>query len=102
MNLGGPVWHASVAAYPRGSLSPKKLRKLALSLLKDVGDAAKQWHEWTGVAWHVRRRLTPAEQEKVGPVLDCRGTEEWSKRFLAARAYLPEAALRMAREEAYS
>jgi hypothetical protein len=61
---------------------------------------ARQWHEWTGRAYHVRRRLTAAEQEATGPAVDCRGTQEWRQRLDALRAVLPELALRLALEEA--
>lgn len=76
------------------------LQGLALVALKGVGDKATgEWHEWTGYAYHVRRRLTPEEQERVGPVLDCRRTAEFDRRYPAAVRHLPEAAKRMALEE---
>jgi hypothetical protein len=102
MNFGGPVWHCSVAPYPKGTLPPTKLRKLALRQLEGVGDPTQQFHEWTGYAWHVRRRLTPDEEKLVGPVVDCRGTDEWTKRLKAVRHVLPEAALQLALEERFA
>jgi hypothetical protein len=34
-------------------------------------------NEWTGRAFHIRRRLTPGEQRRVGPgVVDVRRTPE--------------------------
>lgn len=99
MGLGGPVWHASAAKVGR---RPHKLelRSQALIALAGVGDkAAGEWHEWSGHAYHVRRRLTAAEQMVVGPVLDCRGTEEFRRRYEAVVDLLPPQALALAREE---
>lgn len=65
-----------------------------MKTLEGVGDAcAGQWEEYTGKAFHVRRRLTNAEQFLTGPVLDVRGTEEGRRRMNAVRIvapYLPE------------
>ena len=75
MNLGGPVWHASVAA--RSLAIPAVLKREALTQLTGVGDASLgEWEEWTGRAFHVRRRLSPAEAKHVGPVADIRRTDE--------------------------
>ena len=58
--------------------------------LDGVGDPTLgQWEEWTGKAFHVRRRLTPAEACAVGPVVDIRGTPEQHRRFKRVRAALP-------------
>lgn len=55
-----------------------------------MGDSALgQWEEWTGRAYHVRRRLTAEEQALVGEALDIRGTPEQEKRYQAVRKYLP-------------
>lgn len=35
-----------------------------------------EWREWSGVAYHLRRRLSAAEQRHVGPAVDIRGTAE--------------------------
>lgn len=49
----------------------------ALQQLDGLGDAELgEWHEWSGTAYHLRRRLTPAEQAGVGDVVDIRGTDE--------------------------
>ena len=72
---------------------------MAMAALAGVGDMDHEWHEWTGYAYHVRRRLTIKEQEVVGAVVDCRGTEEFAKRFEAAKSVLPAPALRLALEE---
>lgn len=79
----GPVWHASVAskvAVPvRGVLEREALRQLA-----GVGDPERgEWREWTGRAFHVRRRLTAAEEARTGPVADIRGTGEARERAAA-------------------
>jgi hypothetical protein len=45
--------------------------------LTGVGDATLgEWREWTGYAFHLRRRLSAREQRGVGPVVDIRGTAE--------------------------
>jgi hypothetical protein len=84
MGFGGPVWHASVAHAPKDLA-----RKVALGALGSVGSRLLgQWEEWSGFAYHVRRRLRPEEQEITGPVLDIRGTDEAARR-IAANPLLP-------------
>ena len=76
MKLGGPVWHASVAAVS-GYPIPATLEREALRQLTGVGDQnAGEWREWSGRAFHIRRRLTAAEEERTGPVADIRRTPE--------------------------
>jgi hypothetical protein len=59
--------------------------------LKGVGDVALgQWEEFTGYAYHIRRRLTQAEQQHVGQAVDIRGTPEQERRHGAVQRYLPE------------
>lgn len=58
-----------------------------------------EWHEWTGKAYHVRRRLNAKEQAKVGEVLDVRGAPEAMKRFAAIQHLLPQQAVEIALEE---
>jgi hypothetical protein len=56
----------------------------ALAELDGLGDpAAGEWREWSGSAFHLRRRLTVAEQAAVGPVVDVRGTPEAAERVAA-------------------
>jgi hypothetical protein len=65
--------------------------------LEGVGDeVAGQWEEYTGKAFHVRRRLTLEEQDLIGPAVDVRGTPEALSRINAimiVQPYLPEALL---------
>ena len=42
-----------------------------------------EWRQWTGAAYHLRRRLDPAEQQRVGPVIDIRRTAEAARRARA-------------------
>jgi hypothetical protein len=80
MNLGGPVWHASVA----GSLIRAVLESEAERQLAGVGDASLgEWREATAKAVHIRRRLNGREQLLVGPVVDIRRSGE--ARMRAAR-----------------
>lgn len=54
-------------------------------MLEGVGSPdLGEWSEWTGVAFHLRRRLTPDEQARVGDAVDLRGTAEARRRVLAA------------------
>jgi hypothetical protein len=79
MQLGGPVWHVSVSSPGIPLRSPLEVecgRQLA-----GVGNPlAGEWREWTGRAFHLRRRLTAREQLAVGPVIDIRGSEEARRR----------------------
>lgn len=71
--MAGPVWHASVA----GSVIRAVLEREALRQLTGVGDASQgEWREMGDHAFHVRRRLSVAEQKAVGPVADIRCTLE--------------------------
>lgn len=88
MGFGGPVWHASICARVPASLG--LLRAMAASELQGVGDAsAGEWEEWTGKAFHLRRRLAASEQNVTGDVKDIRGTPEVEKRLRPLRKYLP-------------
>lgn len=76
MGLGGPVWHVSVAGSQRDRLEAECERQL-----RGVGDVVLgEWREWTGRAFHLRRRLSAREQRHVGPVVDVRRTPEALKR----------------------
>ena len=90
------MWHCSVS----GKTDKETLRRLAMAELDGVGDVQKgQWEEWTGRAYHIRRRLHDAEEVTIGPAVDCRGTAEWNRRYDAAKMELPEMAKRLASQE---
>jgi hypothetical protein len=73
MNLGGPVWHASIA----GSIIKAVLWQEAERQLAGAGDASLgEWREVGDTAVHLRRRLSEREQRAVGPVMDIRGSDE--------------------------
>ena len=76
MGFGGPVWHASVAprrAWYGATMCERRAEQALVGLgAADLGE----WREWTGRAFHLRRRLAPTEQALVGPVQDIRGTAE--------------------------
>lgn len=86
MNLGGPVWHVSVAS--PGIPIPALLEAECRRQLTGVGDPTLgEWTEWTGRAFHLRRRLSGREAQRVGPVVDIRRTSEAMRRaaLLGAR-----------------
>lgn len=93
------MWHASVSGRAFG---PVELQLYARQALESVGDPSKEWHEWTGQAYHVRRRLTAEEEATIGPAVDCRGTAEWATRYYAIAHKLPEVAKRLAQQEMLS
>ena len=93
---GGPVWHASIGG---PGLSARARRRLAHKALAGVGDLAHQWEEDRPMAYHVRRRLTPEEAQRTGPVVDLRSTEEGRARYERMLPELPPTVWRMATEE---
>lgn len=90
------MWHVSTSC-----LNPKErlLRPVAFAQLAGVGDSDHEWIEWTGRAFHLRRRLTVYEQEAVGAIVDIRGTPEALQRFENVKGELPPKALAFALEE---
>jgi len=63
---------------------------MAFAALAGVGSSLLgEWEEWTGRAYHVRRRLRPEETAVTGPVLDIRGTSEAATRLAAVARWLP-------------
>lgn len=85
----GPVWHASAAALPTVRPIEKYLRRAVRKALGGVGDPeAGEWEEFTGYAFHLRRRLLAEEQLVVGEVVDVRGTPEALCRFELMKSHL--------------
>lgn len=81
-------------------MTPQSLGRLAMRALHGVGSRERgEWHDWTGTAYHVRRRLNAKEQAKVGDVLDVRGKPEAMERFAAIQSLLPQRAVEIAMEE---
>lgn len=86
---GGPVWHASAAPY-RLAVSREVLARAAREALSGVGDAtAGEWEEWSGYAFHLRRRLSAEEARTVGEIMDIRDTPEADRRCAAVRSFIP-------------
>jgi hypothetical protein len=57
------------------------LEQHARAILHGYGDPSLgEWTEWTGAAFHLRRRLTPAEARPVGEVRDIRRSAEAHRR----------------------
>jgi hypothetical protein len=75
------------------------LHARALKALDGVGDRTHEWHEWTGFAYHIRRRLTPEEARGPGDVRDIRGTPEAAARYRRMAQVLPAQARHVAQEE---
>jgi hypothetical protein len=86
---------------PRGRYVGSTLcARRAAELLAGLGDAQLgEWREWTGAAYHLRRRLTAAEAVDVGPVRDVRRTPEARRRALALGATLRAVPAVVYREE---
>ena len=85
------MWHASIAEFPpRPMVDPvvtALARGLARGALDGVGDATLgEWLQVGDAAVHLRRRLSAAEAELVGPVVDIRGDDAEVERRLAAVA----------------
>ncbi len=63
---------------------------MARKALIGVGNYA--WGEWSEVgnmAFHLRRRLSSGEFDRVGAAVDIRGTLEYHERLRAMTLYLP-------------
>lgn len=73
---------------------------MAYEQLGSKGDASLgEWTDDRQEAFHLRRRLSAAEQELIGPAIDLRGTEEALKRFDSVVRVLPPEAVYLAEEE---
>lgn len=83
------MWHASIA--PKGIvLAEATLHRYALAALAGVGNAQLgEYEEYSGRAFHLRRRLSLAERALVGEVVDVRGTPEAERRLRPVRHLLP-------------
>ena len=76
-------------------------RRKTLDVLAGVGAPDRgEWEEWTGKAFHIRRRLTSAEEDGVGPAVDIRGTEEARGRVQKVVASCPHVPKEWAYDEA--
>lgn len=94
------MWHCSIA--PIGSPVPAAvLERIARKQLEGIGAAALgEWTECpTGYAFHLRRRLSAAEQERVGEAVDLRGSAEALARWVACEPALPPRARKFAKQE---
>ena len=61
-----------------------------MKALEGIGDATLgEYHEWSGRAYHLRRRLSVDEAALIGPVVDVRGTPEAELRLRPVRHLLP-------------
>lgn len=59
-------------------------------VLWGVGDIQRgQWSEAGHYAFHLRRRLTQAEESRIGPAIDIRGTPEANARMVKMTPYVP-------------
>ena len=89
-NYGGSVWHVSVSNVT-GKRSVSAFRAKAIKALRGVGDSEHEWHQENingrGV-YHLRRRMTDAEQKRIGSPVDIRGTPEAERRCKVTAAAL--------------
>jgi len=99
MNFGGAVWHSSVAPTAGHIVLKPTLEARALKALEGVGDRAHEWHQWSGFAYHIRRRLTPEEVTWPEEVRDIRGTPEAAARYQRMAQVLGPTTRRLAHEE---
>jgi hypothetical protein len=98
MGFGGPVWHASIAPQRHG-LTTRRLRKVAMRVLDGVGDRKHEWEEWTGKAYHIRRRMAVHEAQHIGCATDMRRTAEARKRAMEMGPHLARIPRDMLSEE---
>lgn len=79
------MWHVSI----RNNGKLDSLRHLAKKELQGVGDASKgEWEELSPTAYHLRRRLSDKEDQKIGPAIDIRGSVEEIERLKRVRSFL--------------
>jgi hypothetical protein len=83
------VWHVSIAS--QFILPTTMYEKQAKEILRNVGDSSLgEWSQKTKQAYHLRRRISTKEQEKIGPAIDIRGTEEEIRRLDIIKQFLPK------------
>lgn len=76
-------------ASPGRQMAVVDLGAEAWDALAGVGDASLgEWREHNGRFFHLRRRLSEAEQRQVGPALDIRRTPEALRRGLSLGSML--------------
>jgi len=72
------------------NLTSLDLQRIALCALEGVGNARLgEWREFTGKAFHIRRRLRPTEEMLIGPVIDLRSSQEGVERFERMKPFIP-------------
>lgn len=73
---------------------------MAREILEGFGDALLgEWTESRPIAFHLRRRLSIAEQNNIGEARDCRNTAEGQRRFEKIAEALHPMAVKLALEE---
>lgn len=74
---------------------------MAREILNGFGDSvAGEWTEHRPLAFHLRRRLSASEQQRIGEAIDCRNTEEAARRLEQMRQFLrPGIGMKMALKE---
>jgi hypothetical protein len=76
------------------------LEREADQQLEGIGNASLgEWREWSGKAFHLRRRLSAAEQIHIGLAVDIRGTDEARMRLGRVGNMLRLAPAELVREE---
>lgn len=75
-------------------------KEMAYEMLEGFGDATLgEWTEDRPKAFHLRRRLSDAEQKRVGEAVDCRTTVEAQQRYEAMKDVLPPQGIYLVKEE---
>jgi len=102
MQLGGPVWHVSVAPLVVDDIAFTGTETMcwayAVDALEGVGNASLgEWRERGDLAVHLRRRLSARERRDAGSltVVDVRGTDEHTRRIDRMKPFLPPVMRRM-------
>lgn len=73
---------------------------MAREILEGFGDnVLGEWTESRPIAFHLRRRLSMDEQQRVGEAIDCRNTDEGLQRLKKVETHIPPQAMQLALEE---